>query len=160
MIKKENQGVWKSGEVIYKKGDPPGYAYLIITGIVEFISANKVVLGEASINEVFGEISCYLNRTHSVTAIAKTNLVVKKIHKNELKKIIQKTNPVVIGMLRSTYHRLADLNLKHEHNTKEIDRYTGMFEETSKYNEDVKNRIDTIQEKLDKINTDNTEGQK
>ena len=115
-MKKENQGIWKAGEIVYEKGDPPDCAYLIITGIVEFLSSDKIILGEASVNEVFGEISCYLNRSHSVTALAKTNLVVKKIDKKELKKIIKNTNPVVIGMLRSTYHRLADLNLNHEKN--------------------------------------------
>ncbi len=159
MIKKENQGFWNAGDTIYKKGDPPECAYLVISGVVEFLSSEKVILGEAGVNEVFGEISCYLNRNHSVTAKAKTNLVVKKILKTELKKIIKKTNPVIIGMLRSTYHRLADLNLKHEKNIKEIDRYSSMFEETSAYNEKVKNRIDTIQEKLDKVNTNNSESE-
>ena len=56
----------------------------IVTGTVEFYSEKETLLGQASINEVFGEISCYLNRPHSVTAIAKTNLIVKKIPKLEL----------------------------------------------------------------------------
>ena len=40
--------------------------------------------------------------------------VTKKIPKAELSKIFKQSNPVMIGMLRSTYHRLAEANIKNE----------------------------------------------
>ena len=64
----------------------PAYAYLIVSGTVEFYSAQKYKLGEAGPSEVFGEISCYLNRNHSVTAIAKTHVVAKKLKKMNYQK--------------------------------------------------------------------------
>ncbi len=153
-MKKNNQGVWSPNELIYKIGSPPDFAYLIVTGTVEFYSEKETLLGQASINEVFGEISCYLNRPHSVTAIAKTNLIVKKIPKLEFIKIIKNAHPVIMGMLRSTYHRLAESNIKSEDYEQEIKKYTLMFERELEDSEIIKNKIDTIKEKIDK-NTEN-----
>ena len=145
---------WSSSDKVYTIGDPPEYAYLIVSGIVQFFSAKNILLGSAGPSEVFGEISCYLNRNHSVTAIAKTDLVVKKIHKTELRKIITKTNPVIMGMLRSTYHRLAEANIKQEGHVKKINEYSLMFEKSTLEAGGFKNRIDSIQEKLDKVITE------
>ena len=67
-------GTWRPGQIVYNKGDPPDYAYLIVTGQVEFYSSMENKLGDAGPSEVFGEISCYLNRTHSVTAACEATL--------------------------------------------------------------------------------------
>ena len=89
---KKKTGIWNPGETVYSHGSPPEYAYLIISGQVQFFSERKVLLGSAGESEVFGEISCYLNRNHSVSAIAKTNLVTKKIHKAELSRIFKNSS--------------------------------------------------------------------
>ena len=145
---------WKPGQKVYLEGDPPEFAYLIVSGIIQFFGSKKTLLGSAGPSEVFGEISCYLNRNHSVTAIAQTDVVVKKIHKTELRKIISKTNPVIMGMLRSTYHRLAESNLKQEGHVEKINEYSLMFEKSTAEVGGFKNRIDSIQEKLDKVITE------
>ena len=144
-------GTWNPGEVVYNFGEPPEFAYLIVTGQVEFFSAKNIRLGDAGPSEVFGEISCYLNRSHSVTAKAKTHLVAKKIQKNELSKILKKTHPVVIGMLRGTYHRLMESNSKTEDYVKDVEKYSLMYEKSLEDSEVIKNRIDNINEKLDKV---------
>ena len=153
-MKKTNVGIWEPNDVVYDYGSPPEYAYLIVSGIVEFFSEKNVLLGSASNNEVFGEISCYLNKKHSVTAKAKSNLVAKKIPKTELSKIIKNTHPVIMGMLRSTYHRLSESNIKSEDYAQEIERYSLIFANNIENSDEIKNKIDTIQEKLDK-NIDN-----
>jgi CRP-like cAMP-binding protein len=142
-------GIWNPGETVYSHGSPPEYAYLIISGQVQFFSQNKVLLGTAGETEVFGEISCYLNRNHSVNAIAKTNLVTKKIHKSELSKIFKATHPVIMGMLRSTYHRLADSNIKNESSEEEIEKWTLMYQNDINNTEEIKNKIGIIKEKID-----------
>ena len=144
-------GTWNPGEVVYNFGEPPEFAYLIVTGQVEFFSSKNIRLGDAGPSEVFGEISCYLNRSHSVTAKAKTHLVAKKIQKNELSKILKKTHPVVIGMLRGTYHRLMESNSKTEDYVKDVEKYSLMYEKSLEDSEVIKNRIDNINEKLDKV---------
>tara|TARA_B100001248_G_scaffold199633_2_gene153911 strand:+ start:1469 stop:1939 length:471 start_codon:yes stop_codon:yes gene_type:complete len=144
-------GTWNPGEVVYNFGEPPEFAYLIVTGQVDFFSSKNIKLGNAGPSEVFGEISCYLNRSHSVTAKAKTHLVAKKIQKNELSKILKKTHPVVIGMLRGTYHRLMESNSKTENYVKDVEKYSLMYEKSLEDSEAIKNRIDNINEKLDKV---------
>ena len=143
------KGTWNPKDTIYNFGDPPAYAYLIISGTVEFFSAKGYKLGEAGPSEVFGEISCYLNRNHSVKATAKTHVVAKLIEKNELSKIIKKTHPVVIGMLRGTYHRLAETNTKTEDAIKDVEKYSMMYQKSLEDAEEIKNRIDNIKNKLD-----------
>ncbi len=151
-MNKKLVGAWNPGEIIYKFGDPPDYAYLIVTGEVEFYSEKNIKLGHAGPSEVFGEISCYLNRSHSVNAKARTHLVAKKIQKYELSKIIKKTHPVVIGMLRGTYHRLMESNSKAENYIKDVEKYSMMYNKSLEEAENIKNRIDTIKEKLDNVN--------
>ena len=143
------QGTWNPKDIIYSLGDPPEYAYLIVSGTVEFYSSQSFKLGEAGPSEVFGEISCYLNRTHSVTAKAKTHVVAKKIEKNELSRILKKTHPVVIGMLRGTYHRLTETNIKTEDAIKDVEKYSMMYQKSLEESEEIKNRIVNIKNKLD-----------
>ena len=150
-MNKKNVGTWNPGDMVYKYGEPPAFAYLIVTGKVEFFSSKAIKLGEAGPSEVFGEISCYLNRSHSVTAVAKTHLVAKKIEKNDLSKIIKKTHPVVIGMLRGTYHRLMESNSKTEDYIKDVEKYSMMYEKSLEDSENIKDRIETIKEKIDNV---------
>ena len=154
-MNKDNIGIWQPEQTIYNCGDPPGFAYLIVSGIVELYSKKKVLLGNAGPSEVFGEISCYLNKKHSVTAIAKTNVVAKKIPKIEFSKIIKNAHPVIMGMLRSTYHRLLDSNMKSEDYEEELKKYDLMYKTSIENSEVIKNKIDTIKEKLDKNSTEN-----
>ena len=149
-MKNNNKQAWEPNTIIYSFGDPPKCAFLIITGTVEFYSQNNVLLGSASQTEVFGEISCYLNRSHSVTAKSKTHLVAKLIPKNEFSKIIKNAHPVIMGMLRSTYHRLADANIQREYSQEEIEKYALMYETSIEKSKEIKNKIDTIKQKLDK----------
>ena len=151
------KGTWNPNDIIYNIGEPPDYAYLIVTGTVEFYSSQNIILGDAGPSEVFGEISCYLNRNHSVTAKAKTHVVAKKIEKNELSKIIKKTHPVVIGMLRGTYHRLIESNAKTEDYVKDVEKYSMMYEKSLEDSEIIKSRIDNIQNKLDNNSKQNKE---
>ena len=148
-MKNINNQVWEPNSVVYNFGDEPKCAFLIISGTVEFYSKNNVLLGSASQTEVFGEISCYLNKKHSVTAKAKTHLAAKLIPKNEFTKIIKNAHPVIMGMLRSTYHRLAESNTQREYSQEEIDKYTLMYKNSIENKKEIKNKIDTIKEKLD-----------
>ena len=149
-MKNNNNKVWKPDSIIYNFGDEPKGAFLIISGTVEFYSKNNVLLGCAGQTEVFGEISCYLNKKHSVTAKAKTHLAAKLIPKTEFSKIIKNAHPVIMGMLRSTYHRLAESNVQREFSHEEIEKYALMYKNSIENKEEIKNKIDTIQQKLDK----------
>ena len=82
-------------------------------------------------------------------------MVAKKIPKIEFSKIIKNAHPVIMGMLRSTYHRLLDSNMKSEDYEEELKKYDLMYKTSIENSEVIKNKIDTIKEKLDKNSTEN-----
>ena len=64
---------WKDGEIIYKVGDEPDFAYLLTKGEIEIISDKGTRVGFINEDEVFGELSILLNTKRTVTAIALKN---------------------------------------------------------------------------------------
>ena len=73
---------WKAGEIIYKTGDEPDFAYLLTKGVVEIVSGKGTRVGFINKDEVFGELSILLNTKRTVTAItlkeSKALLIPKK----------------------------------------------------------------------------------
>ena len=55
-------------------------------------------------------------------------------------------------MLRGTYHRLMESNSKAENYIKDVEKYSMMYNKSLEEAENIKNRIDTIKEKLDNVN--------
>ena len=45
---------WKAGEIIYKVGDEPDFAYLLTIGEIEILSDKGTRVGFISEDEVFG----------------------------------------------------------------------------------------------------------
>ena len=60
---------WKAGEIIYKVGESPDFAYLLTQGEVEIISDKGTRFGFINKDEVYGELSVLLNKKRTVTAI-------------------------------------------------------------------------------------------
>ena len=60
---------WKAGEIIYKVGDEPDFAYLLTKREVEIIYDKGARVGFINEYEVFGELSILLNTKRTVTAI-------------------------------------------------------------------------------------------
>ena len=58
-------------------------------------------------------------------------------------------------MLRSTYHRLTESNDKNEDSIEEIEKFTLMYQSDIEASKVIKNKIDTIKEKLDKNKNNN-----
>ena len=73
---------WEAGEIIYKVGDEPDFAYLLTNGEVEIISDKGTRVGFINKDEVFGELSILLNTKRTLTAItlkeSKALLIPKK----------------------------------------------------------------------------------
>ena len=106
---KENVS-WKNGEIIYKVGDEPDFAYLLTTGEIEIISDKGTRVGFINKDEVFGELSILLNTKRTVTAIALKKSRALLIPKKNLINDYNKTSFFIKAILRSTYMRLTNLN--------------------------------------------------
>ena len=109
LMGKENIS-WTAGEVIYKVGDEPDFAYLLIKGEVEIISEKGARVGFINKDEVFGELSILLNTKRTVTAIALKKSRALLIPKKNLINDYNKTSFFIKAILRSTYMRLTNLN--------------------------------------------------
>ena len=103
---------WKAGEIIYKVGDEPDFAYLLTQGEVEIISDKDTRVGFINKDEVFGELSILLNTKRTVTAITLKESKALLIPKENLLNDYNKTSFFIKAILRSTYVRLTNLNSK------------------------------------------------
>ena len=101
---------WKAGEIIYKIGDEPDFAYLLTQGEVEIISDKGTRVGFINKDEVFGELSILLNTKRTVTAITLKESKALLIPKENLLNDYNKTSFFIKAILRSTYVRLTNLN--------------------------------------------------
>ena len=101
---------WTAGEIVYKAGDEPDFAYLLTKGEVEIISEKGTRVGFVNENEVFGELSILLNTKRTVTAIALNESKALLIPKTNLIDDYNKTSFFIRAILRSTYLRLTNLN--------------------------------------------------
>ena len=101
---------WTAGEIIYKAGNEPDFAYLLTKGEVEIISEKGTRVGFVNEDEVFGELSILLNTKRTVTAIALTESKAIVIPKKNLIDDYNKTSFFIRAILRSTYLRLTNLN--------------------------------------------------
>ena len=101
---------WTAGEIIYKAGDEPDFAYLLTKGEVEIMSEKGTRVGFVNEDEVFGELSILLNTKRTVTAIALTESNALLIPKKNLIDDYNKTSFFIRAILRSTYLRLTNLN--------------------------------------------------
>tara|TARA_A100001388_G_scaffold269892_1_gene246782 strand:+ start:573 stop:941 length:369 start_codon:yes stop_codon:yes gene_type:complete len=101
---------WKAGEIIYKVGDDPDFAYLLTKGEVEIMSDKGTRVGFINKDEVFGELSILLNTKRTVTAITLKESIATLIPKKNLLNDYNKTSFFIKAILRSTYMRLTNLN--------------------------------------------------
>ena len=101
---------WTAGEVIYKVGDEPDFAYLLTKGEVEIISEQGTRVGFINKDEVFGELSILLNTKRTVTAITLKESKALLIPKINLLNDYNNTSFFIRAILRSTYMRLTNLN--------------------------------------------------
>ena len=101
---------WKAGEIIYKTGDEPDFAYLLTKGEVEIISDKGTRVGFINEDEVFGELSILLNTKRTVTAITLKESKALLIPKINLLNDYNNTSFFIRAILRSTYMRLTNLN--------------------------------------------------
>ena len=101
---------WTTGEIIYKVGDEPDFAYLLTKGEVEIISDKGTKVGFINEDEVFGELSILLNAKRTVTAVALKESKAVLIPKINLLNDYNNTSFFIKAILRSTYMRLTNLN--------------------------------------------------
>ena len=106
----EEQVSWEAGTTIYKFGDEPEYAYLLVAGEIEIFSERGTRVGFINEDEVFGEQSILLETKRTVTTVALKDSSALIIPKKNLLKDNTKSSYLIKAILRYTYMRLTNLS--------------------------------------------------
>lgn len=104
-----NRQTFKIGEYLFRTGDPPLCAYLIQSGIVDVVvnkDGEDTVVGSLEAGQLVGEMALIDNQVRSAAARAQTATTCVLVSKEELKKRIEKADPLTRAILRMLVDRL------------------------------------------------------
>ena len=59
MFERHKYIIWEAGEVIYRAGDPPNEAFLIMEGSVQIFTSEELLLNRIGTNEILGETALW-----------------------------------------------------------------------------------------------------
>jgi CRP-like cAMP-binding protein len=150
MEKTEKHITWKPKEVIYKAGDQPEGAYLIVAGCVYLYTAGGLKLNKLGVNEIFGDASLILKRKRSVTAVAGDHEVQALFLPWEVIEAFLKKNKVVGALIRKTNLRLLDSNAQSEDLAKDLENLTLMIKSENKISKNVTKLVANMRKKVNK----------
>jgi Cyclic nucleotide-binding domain len=99
-----------AGVTIIEKGEELNYLYIITEGDVE-VRNGEHLLAELGRNDIFGELGMFLEApTHTASVIAKTNVHILRLHREDFTEILYDYAQVAHGIIRELAHRLHQSN--------------------------------------------------
>ena len=103
--------LFKVGEVIFDFGEKSDDLYLILSGSVEIVSREGLVLATLKAGELFGEMASILGeRERAARADTATNAVIDVIGSTTMRRKLGEADPVLRALVRNLTIRLADAN--------------------------------------------------
>ncbi|MEK7724087.1 MAG: cyclic nucleotide-binding domain-containing protein [Acidobacteriota bacterium] len=106
---------YQSNELIFQKGDPSEFAYIIRSGEVEILRDypdNLLKLAILRAGDVFGEMGLIDERPRSLTARATTQTQLAAITRDEFVDLIQNNPNEALKYLRMFFERLRAMNMR------------------------------------------------
>ncbi len=110
--------IYDPQEIIFTKGDPSDFAYVIKSGDVEILDnypEDPVKLAHLNDGEIFGEMGLVDERPRSLTARAVSETRVSKISRDEFVDLILKKPEESFRYLRMFFERLRAMNTRVAH---------------------------------------------
>ena len=104
---------FSEGNIIFREGEPPDYAYVITKGNVEILkktSGGDIQLAELKEGDVFGEMGLFDHNPRAATARAKTTTNVDMIDTAELEGLLQQCPQRIAPIITSVFDRLRQMN--------------------------------------------------
>ncbi len=108
---KERQ--YKAGEIIFREGDTSEYAHVVDSGLVEIskhINGQKVVLGQLSPGEIFGEMGLVDERPRSARARALVTTQTRTLTKRRFLEVLRTNPDEALAYLKALFERLRAIN--------------------------------------------------
>lgn len=107
--------IYQPNELIFQKGDPSEFAYIIRSGEIEILRdypENPVRLAVLNEGDVFGEMGLIDERPRSLTARAVTQTVLATVTRDEFVDLIQNKPNEALKYLRMFFERLRAMNMR------------------------------------------------
>jgi CRP/FNR family transcriptional regulator, cyclic AMP receptor protein len=98
------------GQMVFKAGDPPRFAYLLQSGVVEVVLEDGTVVSTLEAGAIFGEMALIEDspRSAGVRATEAANCIL--ITRQEFERRLEKSDPFVRSMLKILAQRLRVTN--------------------------------------------------
>jgi len=154
MEKTEKHVIWQPHEQIYKVGDAPSGAYLIVSGYVYLYTSGGLKLNRLGVNEIFGDASLILKKNRSVTAIAGEHEVHALFLPSRVIDSFMGKNKVIGAMIRKTNIRLNDSNIQSEELSKDLEDLMKMVKKTDKISDNITKLVENMRKKVNKTLAD------
>ena len=154
MEKTEKHVIWQPHEEIYKVGDAPTGAYLIVSGYVYLYTSGGLKLNRLGVNEIFGDASLILKKNRSVTAIAGEHEVHALFLPSRVIDSFMGKNKVIGAMIRKTNIRLNDSNIQSEELSKDLEDLMIMVKKTDKISDNITKLVENMRKKVNKTLAD------
>ncbi len=104
-----NFSTFSAGQIIFRRGDPPDFAYLVTSGTIEIVVENggrEEVIDTAGPGDVFGEMSLVENLPRSASARATEATICAAFSMNEVQERLAGADVFTVGLLRLLIKRL------------------------------------------------------
>jgi CRP/FNR family transcriptional regulator, cyclic AMP receptor protein len=100
---------YKTGETIFREGDPGKEFYVVQRGRIRVLSGNRLLetLGE---NEIFGEMALIDSSPRSATVVADTDVTVAPITEKQYLFLVRHTPYFALKVMRVLANRLRHQN--------------------------------------------------
>ena len=154
MEKTERHVIWQPHEEIYKVGDAPSGAYLIVSGYVYLYTSGGLKLNRLGVNEIFGDASLILKKQRSVTAIAGEHEVHALFLPSKVISDFMDKNKVIGALIRKTNIRLIDSNNQSEELSKDLEDLMKMVKKTDKISDNITKLVENMRKKVNKTLAD------
>lgn len=110
-----NTKKFKSGDIIFKEGENSKEAYILISGEIEVLKGDNVVVTFSEKGTFIGEMAVLLGKSRTATLRAKTDCEVGVVTKENFEIMVQKIPSVAFKLAKSLAERL-------EKTTKELNQ--------------------------------------
>jgi|LauGreDrversion4_2_1035121.scaffolds.fasta_scaffold11305_3 SulP family sulfate permease len=108
----------ESGEIIYSQHQPSQYLYWVEQGELDiwrhYTFPNRLCIATIGVGCVLGEVSLFLNRPHSTTAISNTNTILYRLSRENLEKIFAEHIDLAFDLIRYVLRLQSDRMIQAE----------------------------------------------
>jgi CRP-like cAMP-binding protein len=112
LLDRVQQREFKTGEIVFRTGDPGDALYVVARGVVEVLNSDdKHTLAELGDGQAFGEMALLTGGTRTATIRAKTDINLLMIDKGDFDRLLA-DDPFLNEQVRKLSHERAISNLR------------------------------------------------